>query len=135
MERVTRLCHLIGVAALLVGPPAVAQVRQNQVTPAIADSSDGEQSVPQQPSQTPFDTNQAGQTARSSVGQVGQRQTRETESNSTGLKPMARISSRISNRVQNRIRNRIDRNYDPQTGAADPFAAAEDRSRADGRPR
>lgn len=130
---------LVGIGALAVAMPAVAQVRSAQSTTSAADSQDDEQSVVQQQqqrqTQTPLDTNQNGRTARSSVGQVGQRQTRDTAAEQAGIKPMARIASRIQNRVQNRIRNRIDRNYDPQAGATDPFVVAEDQARTSGRPR
>lgn len=126
---------LIGIGALVVAMPAVAQVRSAQNATSPADGQDDEQSVVQQQTQTPLDTNQNGRTARSSVGQVGQRQTRDSAAEQAGIKPMARIANRIQNRVQNRIRNRIDRNYDPQAGATDPFAVAEDQARTSGRPR
>lgn len=129
---------LIGVVAgTITAAPAMAQVRSAPVMSSSTDQDDDQQPMPQQQQQqqTPLDTNQAGRTARSSVGQVGQRQTRDTTAQETGIKPMARIASRIQNRVQNRIRNRIDRNYDPQAGATDPFAVAEDQARTTGRPR
>lgn len=127
---------LVGIGALVVAMPAVAQVRSAQSTASATDGQDDEQSVvQQQQTQPPLDTNQNGRTARSSVGQVGQRQTRDSAGEQAGIKPMARIASRIQNRVQNRIRNRIDRNYDPQAGATDPFAVAEDQARTSGRPR
>lgn len=126
---------LIGIGALAVAMPVVAQVRSAQSTTSTTDGQDDEQPVVQQQQQTPLDTNPAGRTARSSVGQAGQRQTREAAAEQAGIKPMARIASRIQNRVQNRIRNRIDRNYDPQAGATDPFVVAEDQARTSGRPR
>lgn len=129
MVRIIGLGRLTWVIALLVGSPAVAQLRQGQAARVPADSPDGEQPAQQQSLPTPFETNQAGRTARSSVGQVGQRQTGETDAESVGLNPMGRLSTRVQNRVQNRIHNRIDRNYDPQQNAAAPFAVAEDRSR------
>lgn len=74
-----------------------------------------------------------GQTANSSVGQVGQRQTREKAA--ATIAPTARIASRIVNRVQSRIRNRIDRYYDPKANAASPFEVAGEQARIAGRQR
>ncbi len=127
-----RMFVLIGLGVALAGAPASAQVRS---TPATADTQDDEQPIVQQQQQTPPQTNQAGRTAQSSAGQVGQRQTRDTAAAQAGIKPMARIASRIQNRVQNRLRTRIDRNYDPQANTTDPFAVAEDQARTTGRPR
>lgn len=76
-----------------------------------------------------------GETARSTAGQAGQRQTRELLSQDAGIEPMARINGRVQNRVQSRIRNRIDRYYDPQANAASPFEVAGDQARTAGRPR
>jgi hypothetical protein len=70
--------------------------------------------------------------ANSSVGTVGQRQTRDEIAPDIAL--VGRIDGRISNRVQSRIRNRIDRYYSPQANTASPFAIAEDQARAAGRP-
>lgn len=75
----------------------------------------------------------AGQTARSSVGQVGQRQTREQAAPS--IEPMGRIASRVQNRIQSRIHNRIDRYYDPRANATSPFATAGEQARTAGRAR
>lgn len=72
-----------------------------------------------------------GRVAESTVGEAGQRQTREQ----VNAQPMARIANRVQNRVQNRIRNRIDRNYDPQANTTDPFEVAEDEVRSTSRPR
>ncbi len=74
-----------------------------------------------------------GQTATSSAGQVGQKQTRDDLAAETGITPVARIDARIQNRVQSRIRNRIDRYYDPQANAASPFAVAGEQLRQGGR--
>lgn len=74
----------------------------------------------------------AGKTAPSSIGQVGQRQTREMLAQDAGIKPMARINNRIQNRIQSRIRNRIDRYYDPQANATSPFQVAGDQARIAG---
>lgn len=71
-----------------------------------------------------------GRIARSSVGQAGQRETREQSALPTGP-----IDSRIQNRVQSRIRNRIDRFYDPQANAAAPFRIADEQARVGGRTR
>lgn len=72
-----------------------------------------------------------GGVARSSVGQVGQRQVREQATG--GLEPLVRINSRVQNRVQSRIRNRIDRYYDPRANAQTPFDVAADQARVAGR--
>lgn len=130
-----RFSVLVGLVIALATSPAVAQLRSPQSTTWATDSQSEEQPVVQQRRQTPLSTNSAGRTARSSVGQVGQRQTRNTTADQTGIKPMARIESRIQNRVQNRIRNRIDRNYDPQANASDPFVVAEGQTHTSGRPR
>ena len=131
-----RIHWLIGIGAAVVAMPVTAQVRGAPATSASPlEQEDDQLPPPQQQQQTPLETNQAGRTARSSVGQVGQRQTRDTAAAEAGIKPMARIQNRIQNRVQNRIRNRIDRNYDPQANATDPFVVAEDQARTSGRPR
>lgn len=129
-----RVLMLIGLSLVLATSPAVAQPRSPQSALSISDSEDEDQSVLQQ-QQSPVETNPTGRTARSSAGQVGQRQTRDTAAQQAGIKPMARISNRIQNRVQNRIRNRIDRNYDPQANATDPFVVADEQAREGGRPR
>lgn len=72
-----------------------------------------------------------GPALQTSVGQVGQRQTREDIAPAT--EPLQRIEDRIENRVQSRVRNRIDRFYDPQANAASPFVVAADRARVTGR--
>lgn len=72
-----------------------------------------------------------GDVSRTSVGQVGQRQTGAQAS--PNFVPMGRIKTRIDNRVQSRIRNRIDRNYDPQSDAASLVQAAGDNARTAGR--
>lgn len=125
--------NLICIAVLLVGTAGIAQtgLRQN-----AADSQDDDQaSMPQRLLQTPLEINRAGRTAGSSAGQVGERQSRDAEAVRVGVRPIGRIAGRIQSRVQNRIRNRIDRNYDPQSNAADPFAVAEDQTRTSGRVR
>jgi hypothetical protein len=71
----------------------------------------------------------ANDVATSSVGRIGQRQTR-TES-PVNAKPMSRVNSRIQNRVTTRIRNRIDRYYRPQDEAS-AFEAAGDAARTAG---
>lgn len=130
-----RVSLLIGLGLMIAMAPATAQVRSSSGTSAATDGQDDDQPLVQQQQQTPFDTNPTGRTAQSSAGQVGQRQSREAAAVQAGIKPTARISSRIQNRVQNRIGNRIDRNYDPQAGATDPFAIAEEQTRSTGRPR
>lgn len=126
-----RASMLIGLSLALATSPAVAHLG----SPQSAAQDEYQQPLPQQQQQTPLDTNPSGRTARSSAGQVGQRQTRDTAAQQAGIKPMARISSRIQNRVQNRIRNRIDRYYDPRANATDPFVVAGDQARTSGRPR
>ena len=125
---------LMSLSLALTMSPTVAQVRSSDAASA-ADRQNYEQPVIQQRQQTPLETNPGGRTARSSAGQVGQRQTRDAAAQQAGVKPMARIANRVQNRVQNRIRNRIDRNYDPQANAAAPFAVAEEQARASGRQR
>lgn len=132
---VVRVSVLIGLGFALASTPNVAQARTLQSATSDANSQDGEQPVVQQRQQTPLETNPSGRTARSSIGQVGQRQTRDTAADQAGIKPMARIASRVQNRVQNRIQNRIDRHYSPQASATDPFAVAEDQAREGSRPR
>jgi hypothetical protein len=127
-----RVPMLIGLSLALATSPAIAQLR---LPPGAASTNDGQdegQTLPQQQRQTPLETNPSGRTARSTVGQVGQRQTRETAAQQAGIKPMARVASRIQNRVQNRIRNRIDRYYDPRANATDPFIVAGEQVRASG---
>ncbi len=131
-----RVCGslLIGLGLALATSPAIAQLRSPQST-ASADGEDEDQPIPQQQRQTPLNTNLSGRAAGSSVGQVGQRQTRDTTEQQTGIKPMARLASRVQNRVQNRLRNRIDRYYDPLANATDPFVIAGDQARKGSRPR
>lgn len=124
---------LIVLCAALAAIPAAAQIRPIPRASGSQDLDVSPVAPRQQP--TPFNTNQTGQIAGSSVGQVGQRQSSGSAAAEAGIMPMARISNRIQNRVQSRIRNRIDRNYDPQANASDPFVVAEDQARAGGRPR
>jgi len=81
-------------------------------------------SLPAMAQEQAMPTQQVGQVAESSAGQVGQRQTREQAP--ANIKPMARIDDRIANRVQNRIRSRIDRFYNPLANTASPFETAAD---------
>lgn len=108
--------------SMIAGVPATAQT-------SPADSNSDELPNLQQP---PSLIDRAGHVANSSVGQVGQRQTREEVA--PNIKPIERIASRIQNRVQSRIRNRIDRYYDPQANAASPFEAAGEQARKAGKP-
>lgn len=124
---------MIGLTAMLPVASATAQVRAVPSFSSVVDRDDQQPVGPQQQPGRPLDTNQAGRTASSSVGQAGQRQTRESAATEAGIKPMARIASRVQNRVQNRIRNRVDRYYDPQAGITDPFAVAEDQISKGGR--
>lgn len=110
---------ILSAATLLavVATPAIAfaQSRIDQEEPEQQGSSASWQQAPARPIQ-------AGRTADISVGEVGQRQTRERAA--PNVQPLARINSRINNRVRARLANRIDRNYDP-ANATDPFATAE----------
>lgn len=102
-------------APLLLPTPALAgqdlrAVQEIQTPPAVVAS-------------------EVGQTAQSSAGQIGQRQSRATAEKTVGVVPLARIENRVPNRVQSRVRNRIDRYYDPRANAASPFAVAGERIR------
>ena len=57
---------------------------------------------------------QITQTAESTVGRAGERQTRDQ---TKGIEPLARINGRIANRVESRIRNRIDRTFNAKSNA------------------
>lgn len=142
------LAGLIGVGAIVATPSAGAQVRPPSASSSSSslDRQDDEPSLesPEQQQQqpapladrsTPLETNQVGRTARSSAGETGQRQTRDSAATETGVEIMGRVASRIQNRVQNRLRNRIDRTYDPQANANDPFLVAEDQVKTTNRPR
>ncbi len=87
------------------------------------------------PVQSSLPRTDPGETARSSAGQSGQRQTREQMAADAGIEPMGRINARIQNRVQSRIRNRIDRYYNPQANTTSPFAVASEQAATAGRPR
>lgn len=91
--------------------------------PALAQDSRDEEAqqgttVQRRPVEAPI-----GQTARSTVGQVGQRQKRDEAASTAN--PMQRLATRIQNRVQNRVRNRIDRYYDARPDATSSFRVAE----------
>lgn len=132
---ILRVPILIGLSFAQVSTPAIAQASAPQSTTLAADNQDGEQPVVWQRRETPLEINPSGRTARSSVGQVGQRQTRDTAADQAGIKPMARIANRVQNRVQNRVRNRIDRYYSPQANATYPFAVAGEQASKVSRPR
>lgn len=68
-----------------------------------------------------------GQVARSSVGQIGQRETREKAA--AKINPSVAVPGRIQNRVQSRLRTRIDKYYDPQANRLSPFIVAGEQSR------
>ncbi len=129
-----RIFLLTGLSLAAATSPATAQLRWPQNTPSTVVVEDQPPAQPQQP-QEPLDTNPGGHTARSSAGQVGQRQNRELTAQQAGIEPMARIAGRVQNRVQNRIRNRIDRYYDAQANATDPFIVASEQARRGSRPR
>ncbi len=131
-----RASVLIGLSLALATSPAVAQSRSPESAASSSYGQDEDQPLPQQQQrQTPLETSPSGRAARSSVGQVGQRQTSDIAAQQAGIKPMARIANRVQNRVQNRIRNRIDRYYDPRANATDPFVVAGEQARTSGRPR
>jgi hypothetical protein len=124
---------LIWLCAPGAAATAAAQVRSTpEASPA---DQEDEPSLLGQRAQGPLAADRAGSNARTSLGQVGQRQTREVAAEQVGIKPMARIANRVQNRINNRIRNRVDRNYDPQGNPANPFAIAEDQVRTTGQPR
>lgn len=75
----------------------------------------------------------AGRTAKTGIGEVGQRQTRAEAR--PGAEPMDRIETRISSRIENRIRTRIDRDYDEGFHTTSAIADADARARATGQPR
>lgn len=116
---------IMPLALLLSAMPVMAQNRQ--------DRGQAQEMPTRSASRLPM-TSQ-GETARSAVGQAGQRQSREQVAMDTGIEPMGRINRRIQNRVQSRIRNRIDRYYSPQANATSPFAVASEQATAIGRSR
>ena len=126
---------IMALLAMSFPPLAPAQAQMSRPQPAIAQQGDDEQPPPQPQQATPYQTNQVGRIANSGVGQIGQRQTRESAATETGIKPTARLASRIQNRVQNRISNRIDRDYDPEANATNVFKAAEEQARVSNRQR
>jgi hypothetical protein len=63
-----------------------------------------------------------GRVARSQVGEVGQRQGRDSGLPTAGLG--VRIASRIDNRIPLRLANRLDRNYQPRSNVGDTIGAA-----------
>ena len=119
--------HIFAYLCLLAAGSASAQV-PSPARGQVADQEQEQQAPPPQQTQTPL--RPTGRVATSSVGEAGQRQTRDQ---AHGIEPTARIDSRVQNRVQNRVRTRIDRDYDAQATTASPFAAAEDHSRTTGR--
>jgi hypothetical protein len=108
--------------SVVAWPPASAAA--GQLASSSVDQDDAG-TVPPRRAEAPAPT--VGHNVRSSVGEVGQRQT-GTET-MPGLKSTARIASRIESRVQSRIANRIDRNYNPDVRAPDVFAAASEQAR------
>jgi len=128
----TRRCPpfcAVSMALALAPVPAIAQTRviENDATNEANNEQQQLQDLLERQRQAAATRTQAGRTAQSAVGEVGQRQTRDQAA--PNLKPLARIDTRIANRVQNRIRNRIDRDYDPQGNASTPFTEAETRER------
>lgn len=72
-------------------------------------------------------SNRPGDTARSSIGVVGRRQS--TEQTKLIAKPMARLNSRLSNRIENRLRNRVDSAYRGDADAGSQAREADARGR------
>ncbi len=68
-----------------------------------------------------------GQGPMSSVGTIGQRQSRERAGES--VVATGRIAGRIQSRIQARIRNRIDRDYAPPGDTTSAVAAAQNEAR------
>ena len=134
MRNPTLFRLMVTLLAMSLPPLAPAQAQISRPQPEMTEQGDDQQPPPQ-PQLTPYQTNQVGRIAGSAVGQIGQRQTRESAAAETGIKPTARLVSRIQNRVQNRIRNRIDRDYDPEANATNVFKAAEEQARVSNRQR
>lgn len=117
--------HLAAICVVLsASPPAFAQSLHGQRQAeeqerALEQRRRAERQRERAPSQ--------GKTAETSVGTVGQRQTRSAPV--ANIKPTKRINNRVANRVQNRVPNRIDPGYDPAASATSPFARAEDQVR------
>lgn len=109
--------------ALLAATPANAQTTGDAPYPGAVQSAQ-----PPQPSQ------RLGETAKSTVGQVGLRQSQGQLAQELNAKPMARLENRIQNRIESRVRNRIDRYYDPKANATSPFSIAGEQLRKTGRP-
>lgn len=107
-------CTVLSLVLLLMAsPPATAQqvtTTQPMLVPALE-----------------------GQVAQSSVGQVGQRQTREQTAPNTP--PMNRIASRLQTRIQSRLRTRIDRLGAPPATPLTAFIVAEEEARTKSSPR
>lgn len=114
--------YVLPILSLLAASPALAQDRAPQGQPRYGASNQQGAASPQ-----PV---QAGRTADTGAGQIGERQTRAQAA--PNVEPLGRIQNRVANRVQNRIRNRIDRNYDPQANTTSPFRAAGERTRRAG---
>lgn len=133
MKAITVLVPTLACLSIMLAP-SPTRAQQHLQSARSPDNQDNEEPVVQR-QQAPLLTNPVGRTAQSSAGEAGQRQTRYSAAQQTGIKPMARIDSRIQNRVQSRIRNRIDRYYIPGAIVSDPFVTAEDQTRATGRPR
>jgi hypothetical protein len=133
------------IAVAVMAWATTAPAQHGMYQDRLSDSSQGQRDMddgqdmltPMQPSTPQRSTStgpaSAGHNARSSIGEVGQRQTRE-DAFRQQTQPMARIDSRIRNRIQSRLRTRIDRTYDPQANATSPFDVATEETRAVGRP-
>lgn len=124
------LIALSFVAALPVGAQVAGRTATttDRTSDPSSDPSIDPATLQQRPATTPMPATRPGATARSSVGQAGQRQQRERELGGVG--PGLRIQNRIQNRVQTRLSLRIDPNYDPSATQRSPFAVANDQVRS-----
>ena len=111
---------------------AVTQAVEAQDLRSLSGSSGEQTDAPRAPI-APTPETLPGQTATSTAGQAGRRQSRDELGQEAGIAPMARIGGRVQNRAETRIRNRIDRYYNPQANTVSPFAVAGDQARTAGR--
>lgn len=118
-----RFLFLVPVLAMVLTQAATAQV----VRPSTGASGDQIDTPPMPITSLPETL--PGQTATSTAGQAGRRQSRDELAQEAGIPPMARIGGRVQNRAETRIRNRIDRYYDPQANTVSPFVVAGDQAR------
>lgn len=70
---------------------------------------------------------QSGRTADTGIGEVGERQTKDTSA--ANIAPMGRVENRLSNRIHGRYNNRLDRFQYPDVTGSAAFTAAEKETR------